>query len=171
MVFKASVTLTAFFPIPSRSAIDSEVSTRNARLPDRLDSPGTAACLVNIKSSFVPKDWCAQHWCVSNKGGSIMKLFTITIAGCMLAGMTGVALANPSMLPKHPGYPSGGDFANDTGQQNLSYSQSLMEAAKSGDTSMTPTLMDQKDVDKLPVVQEPNVKTGPSMKEGERRKK
>ena len=101
----------------------------------------------------------------------MMKLFTITIAGCMLAGMTGVAPANPSMLPKHPGYPSGGDFANDTGQQNLSYSQSLMEAAKSGDTSMTPTLMDQKDVDKLPVVQEPNVKTGPSMKEGERMKK
>jgi hypothetical protein len=46
-----------------------------------------------------------------------------------------------------------------------------MEAAKSGDTTMSPTLMDQKDVEKLPAVQEPNVKTGPSMKESERRKK
>lgn len=99
-----------------------------------------------------------------------MKLFTITIAGFMFVGMTGVALANPSMLPNHPGYPSGGDFANDTGQPNLTYSQSLMEAAKSGDTTMSPTLMDQKDVEKL-AVQEPNVKTGPSMKESERRKK
>jgi len=74
------------------------------------------------------------------------------------------------MLPKHPGYPSGGEFANDTGQQNLTYSQSISEAAKSGDTNMTPTLMDQKSVDKLPVVQGPNVKNGPS-KEGERLKK
>ena len=95
----------------------------------------------------------------------------MTIAGFLFVGMTGLALANPSMLPKHPGYPSGGEFANDTGQQNLTYSQSISEAAKSGDTNMTPTFMDQKSVDKLPVVQESNVKTGPSMKEGERLKK
>ena len=78
---------------------------------------------------------------------------------------------DPSMLPDHPGYPSGGDFANDTGQRNLTYSQSLMEAAKSGDTTMTATLNDQKDADTLSVDQEPNVKTGPSTKEGERMKK
>jgi hypothetical protein len=76
-----------------------------------------------------------------------MRLFTMMITGFAFAGMTGLALANPAMLPRHPGYPSGGDFANDTGQQNLTYSQSLMEAAKSGDTNMTPTFMDQDNAD------------------------
>ena len=120
---------------------------------------------------------------VRNKGGSIMRLFTMTIAGFLFVGMTGLALANPSMLPKHPGYPAGGEFANDTGQQNLTYSQSIVEAAKSGDTNMTSTAMVQNNVDQnnarlseqggagqAPVVG-PNVKTGPSMKEGERMKK
>jgi hypothetical protein len=109
-----------------------------------------------------------------------MKLFTMTIAGLAFIGMTGLALANPSMLPKHPGYPSGGEFANDTGQQNLTYSQSLLEAAKSGDTSMTATAMgqntmDQNDqhggADQSPVVKGPKVKTEPSVKEGERKSK
>jgi hypothetical protein len=76
-----------------------------------------------------------------------MKLFTMMITGVAFVGMTGLALANPAMLPRHPGYPSGGEFANDTGQQNLTYSQSLMEAAKSGDTNMTPTLMAQDNPD------------------------
>jgi hypothetical protein len=125
--------------------------------------------VVENESLFVEKMVCATGVC--NKGGSIMRLFTMTIAGFLFVGMTGLALANPSMLPKHPGYPSGGEFANDTGQQNLTYSQSLSEAAKSGDTNMTPTLMDQKSADKSPVVQESKVKTGPSMKEGERLKK
>jgi hypothetical protein len=88
--------------------------------------------------------------------------------------MTVLALANPSMLPKHPGYPSGGEFSNDTGQKNLTYSQSLLDAATSGDTNMIPTLMDQNNVDQnnarltgqSPVVGS-NVKTEPSVKEGE----
>jgi hypothetical protein len=103
-----------------------------------------------------------------------MKLFTVAIVGFVFIGMTVLALANPSMLPKHPGYPSGGEFANDTGQKNLTYNQSIVEAATSGDTNMTPgytELMDQKSVDKLPVVQESNVKAAPSMKEGERMEK
>ena len=112
-----------------------------------------------------------------------MRLFTMTIAGLLFVGMTGLALANPSMLPKHPGYPSGGEFANDTGQQNLTNSQSLIEAAKSGDTSMTPTFMDQNTVNQnnariserggagqSPVVG-PNAKTEPSVKEAERKTK
>jgi len=47
----------------------------------------------------------------------------------MLVGMVFLSLAvpafafgNPSMLPKHPGYPSKGEFANDTGQRNLTRS-------------------------------------------------
>ena len=104
----------------------------------------------------------------------------MTIAALAFLGMTGLALANPSMLPQHPGYPSGGEFANDTGQKNLTYSQSMLEAATSGDTNMIPTLMDQSNVDQnnarlmehggagqSPVVGS-TVKTEPSVKEGER---
>jgi hypothetical protein len=134
-----------------------------------------------VQNLFVEEMMCAKG--VRNKGGSIMRLFTMTIAGLVFLGMTGLALANPSMLPKHPGYPSGGEFANDTGQQNLTYSQSLMEAATSGDTNMIPTLMDQKTVEQnnatisergragqSPVVG-PNAKTEPSVKEDERKTK
>ena len=109
-----------------------------------------------------------------------MRLFTMTIL--VFVGMTGLALANPSMLPKHPGYPSGGEFANDTGQRNLTHSQSLLEAAKSGDTDMFPTLMDQHNAEQnnakvsergeagqSPVVG--HAKTEPSVKVAERKTK
>lgn len=65
-----------------------------------------------------------------------MRLFMIAIVGSVFAGMTVLAMANPAMLPQHPGYPSRGEFANDTGQSNLTYKQSIQEAAKSGDTTM-----------------------------------
>jgi len=81
---------------------------------------------------------------VFNEGVFIMRLFTITMTGLVLIGMTGLAMANPSMLPKHPGYPSSGEFANDTGRKNLTYSQSIEEAAKSGDTTMGTALIDPK---------------------------
>ena len=110
--------------------------------------------------------------------GAIIRLFTMTIL--VFVGMTGLALANPSMLPKHPGYPSGGEFANDTGQRNLTHSQSILEAAKSGDTDMFPTLMDQDNEEQnnariserggagqSPVVG--HAKTEPSVKEAERK--
>jgi hypothetical protein len=112
-----------------------------------------------------------------------MKLFTMAIVGIVSIGMTVLALANPSMLPKHPGYPSGGEFANDPGQQNLTYSQSILEAAKSGDTNMIPTLMDQNNVEQnnatiserggagqSPAIG-PKAKSEPSGKETERKSK
>jgi len=71
-----------------------------------------------------------------------MRLFTIVTTGLVCIGTTVLALANPSMLPKHPGYPSSGEFANDTGQSNLTYHQSIQEAAKSGDMNMAPARMD-----------------------------
>lgn len=74
-----------------------------------------------------------------------MRLFTMAMTALVFIGMTVLALANPSMLPKHPGYPSGGEFANDTGQQNLSYSQSILDAATSGDTNMVPTVTESND--------------------------
>lgn len=105
-----------------------------------------------------------------------MKRLTIAVTGLVLVGMTSFAMANPAMLPKHPGYPSGGEFANDKGQQNLTYNQSLLEAAKSGDTNMGPTLMDPNNArllehqgaGRLPLVQGPNIKIDPPVKEGTR---
>jgi hypothetical protein len=103
-----------------------------------------------------------------------MRLFTIAMTGLVFVGMTVLALANPAMLPKHPGYPSGGEFANDKGQPNLTYSQSIQEAAKSGDTTMGTTLIDPNNArllehqgaGQLPIVQGPDIKIEPLVKEG-----
>jgi hypothetical protein len=48
-----------------------------------------------------------------------MRLVTIGIIGLVSVGMAGLALANPALRPKHLGYPSGGEFAYDRGQQNV----------------------------------------------------
>jgi len=104
----------------------------------------------------------------STKGVFIMRLFTITMTGLVFIGMTVLAMANPSMLPKHPGYPSSGEFANDTGGKNLTYSQSIEEAARSGDTTMGLSLIDPKNtrmpepqvVEPLKGAPEPSVKEG-----------
>jgi hypothetical protein len=105
-----------------------------------------------------------------------MRLLTIGMTGLVFVGMTTLAMANPSMLPKHPGYPSGGDYANDKGQQSLNYNQSMVEAAKSGDTNMAPTIIDPNNArlvehqgaGQLPIVQGPNIKIEPPVKEGTR---
>ena len=73
-----------------------------------------------------------------------MRFIMIAIVGSVFAGMTVLALANPAMLPKHPGYPSSGEFANDTGRKTLPYRESIEEAAKSGDTTMGTALIDPK---------------------------
>ena len=85
-----------------------------------------------------------------------MRLYTITWTGLVFIGMTALAMANPAMLPKHPGYPSSGEFANDTGQSNLTYRQSIQEAAKSGDTTMGTMPIHPKHVELLdPQVSDP----------------
>jgi hypothetical protein len=105
-----------------------------------------------------------------------MRLFTITMTGLVFIGMTVLAMANPAMLPKHLGYPSRGEFANDTGRPSLTYNQSIQEAAKSGDTNMAPTLMDPNNArllehqgaGRLPIVQGTNIKIEPPVNEGMR---
>ena len=100
----------------------------------------------------------------------------MAITGLVFVGMTVLALANPSMLPKHPGYPSGGEFANDTGQKNLTHNQSIVEASTSGDTNMVPTLMDPNNArllehggaGQLPVVEGAKIKIEPPVKESTR---
>lgn len=97
-----------------------------------------------------------------------MRLFTIIMAGLVCLGMTTLAMANPAMLPTHPGYPSRGEFANDTGRNNLTYSQSIGEAAKSGDTTMGTMPIDLKNIEMLePQVVDPlKGALEPSAKEG-----
>lgn len=43
----------------------------------------------------------------------IMKRMTIGLSGLICVGMAAAALANPALLPKHPGYPADSDFSND----------------------------------------------------------
>lgn len=105
-----------------------------------------------------------------------MKLLAIAMTGLVLCGMTALALANPAMLPKHPGYPSGGEFANDRGQQNLTHAQSLQDAAASGNANIVQKLddpnnarvLEHQGAGRLPIVQGPNIKIEPPVKEGTR---
>ena len=98
-----------------------------------------------------------------------MKLLTIIMAGLLCLGMTTLAMANPAMLPKYPGYPSRGEFVNDMGRDNLTYSQSIGEAAKSGNTTMGTILIDPKNTGMMlepQVVDSIKGALEPSMKEG-----
>jgi hypothetical protein len=95
------------------------------------------------------------------------------------------ALANPSMLPKHPGYPmgqavdpvKGQPLANDPGQTNATGEKSLTEAAVFDDVHVKQNLSinqnDQRLIEKpgaglLPKVQGPNIKIEPPVKEASR---
>ena len=53
------------------------------------------------------------------------------------------AFGNPSMLPKHPGYPTKGEFANDTGQRNLTAEQSRSKGAAAEDGHTIQKLSDR----------------------------
>ncbi len=78
------------------------------------------------------------------KGVPTVKLFTIAMTALVLGGMTGLAAANPALLPDHPGYPSRGEFTNDPGQKNLTHAQSLLDAAVSEDAHTSQNLVDEK---------------------------
>ena len=72
-------------------------------------------------------------------------LFTIL---AVLVLTSAPAAANPTMLPKHPGYPmdkatdpvKGQSLANDAGQQNATGDKALMEAAAFEDTHVMQSL-------------------------------
>ena len=105
-----------------------------------------------------------------------MKFYTIVMTGLVLVGTAAFASANPAMLPKHPGYPSGGEYANDTGQKNLTLEQSLSSAATSEDAHTGQKLVDPNDArllkpqgaGPLPTVQGPNIKIEPPVTEATR---
>ena len=83
-----------------------------------------------------------------------------------------MALANPALLPTHPGYPSGG-YANDSGQVNLTHEQSLKVSAASEDTHTGQMLVDANNARKqksqgagrLPTVEGPDIKIAPPVSE------
>jgi len=71
-----------------------------------------------------------------------MKCYTVVMTGLVLVGSAALAAAEPAMLPKHPGHPSGGEYANDTGQTNLTVEQSLRAGAVSEDAHTGLKLVD-----------------------------
>ena len=105
-----------------------------------------------------------------------MKFYTIVMTGLVLVGAAALASANPAMLPKHPGYPSDGEYANDTGQKTLTLEQSLSIAAASEDAHTGQKLVDPNNTrllkpqgaGQLPTVQGPNIKIEPPVTEATR---
>jgi hypothetical protein len=94
------------------------------------------------------------------------------------------AFANPSMLPKHEGYPmgkatdpvTGQSLSNDPGQRNAGGEQALQQSARADDAHTRQQLHNENDeriVDKpgagiLPKVEGPQIKIDPPVKEGTR---
>jgi hypothetical protein len=112
----------------------------------------------------------------SLKGRQAMTFYTIVMTGLVLGGVASLAAANPAMLPKHPGYPSGGEYANDTGQKNLTVEQSLSSAATSEDAHTGQKLVDPHNArllkpqgaGQLPTVEGPQIKIAPPVTEATR---
>ncbi|MGH7230155.1 MAG: hypothetical protein ACREJU_02200 [Nitrospiraceae bacterium] len=106
-----------------------------------------------------------------------MKLFRIIAGGTLAIGFfAGLVLANPSMLPNHPGYPAGGEFANDPGQKNQTGETALRESAASEDRhsvqnlkdSSNERLLETQGAGRLPKVEGPQITIEPPVKEGTR---
>lgn len=111
-----------------------------------------------------------------------MQFGRFIVPGVFVFGMSAsLALANPAMLPKHPGYPSdkavspvtGQPLANDPGQTNASGDKALREAAGFDDARSVQQLADpnnQRILKKegaglLPNVDGPSIKIEPPVKE------
>jgi len=111
-----------------------------------------------------------------------MKAILVLSIGFVVLLMISLVLANPTMLPKHPGYPmgkavdpvSGQSLANDPGQTNATGENSLAQASQFDDVHMKQNLSvnqnDQRLLEKpgaglLPKVQGPNIKIEPPVKE------
>lgn len=94
-----------------------------------------------------------------------------------------LVLANPGLLPKHPGYPmskavdpvNGQSLANDPGQSNATGEHALNEAAAFDDVRVQQRLsinqnderlLEKPGAGRLPKVQGPNIMIEPPVKEG-----
>jgi hypothetical protein len=112
-----------------------------------------------------------------------MKTPLVISASPFLVGLVvSLALANPDMLPKHPGYPmgkavdpvKGQPLANDPNQTNATGENALVKSAAIDDAHSSQHLSinqnDQRLLEKpgagiLPTVQGPNIKIEPPVKE------
>lgn len=110
-----------------------------------------------------------------------MKMLVSVLAGAALTLVASLALANPSMLPKHEGYPmgkatdpvTGKPLSNDPGQTNASGGKALERSAMVDDAHTRQQLKNQNDqriVEKpgagvLPKVQGPQIRIEPPVKE------
>ena len=100
----------------------------------------------------------------------------------MIAFAALCAFANPSMLPKHEGYPMGNakdpvtgqSLSNDPGQKNASGEKALQQSAAADDghvrQNLLPNSNDERLMEKpgagiLPKVQGPQIKIEPPVKE------
>jgi hypothetical protein len=108
----------------------------------------------------------------------------IVVVGTVLIFSAAVASANPAMLPKHPGYPSGKavspvngqSLANDSGQANISAEKALIQSVESSDNHTKQKLhnpdnarvLDSAGAGQLPKVQGPQIRIEPPVKEGTR---
>lgn len=106
----------------------------------------------------------------------------ITIVGGALCGS--LAFANPSMLPKHPGYPIGEPvdpvnnqpLANDPGQTNAFGTEAAIAAASAHDKESQQNLEQnlndarllEKTAGQLPKVEGPDIEIKPPVKEATR---
>ena len=115
-----------------------------------------------------------------------MKTSLLPFLGVLVLGLcVSLALANPGMLPKHPGYPmgkavdpvNGQPLANDPGQTNAIGEKALAGAATFDDAHARQNLPindhDKRLLEKpgaglLPKVQGPNITIDPPVKEGTR---
>ncbi|WP_447980264.1 hypothetical protein [Candidatus Nitrospira bockiana] len=105
-----------------------------------------------------------------------MKPHTLVALVFLSLAVPTLAIANPAMLPKHPGYPSQGDFANDTGQRNFTAEQSLAKAAIAEDSHSMQSLREENNdrvlksqgAGRLPTVQGPDIKIEPPVTEATR---
>jgi len=114
-----------------------------------------------------------------------MKFLIAAVTVIVSAGvLVSVAFSNPSMIPKHEGYPSGKSvspvtgqsLANDPGQSNATGEKALAEAASAEDAHVKQNLSDennkrllkQQGAGQLPKVQGPQIKIEPPVKEATR---
>jgi hypothetical protein len=116
-------------------------------------------------------------------GGFAMKTSTMVLFATAIVPLTvSLTLANPAMLPKHPGYPmdkavdpvTGQLLANDPGQANARNQEALTNAAIFDDNHSKQNLLfnqnDERLLEKpgaglLPRVQGPNITIEPPVKE------
>lgn len=109
-----------------------------------------------------------------------MRTYLTLILAALAAGLwVTMAFGNPALLPKHPGYPSGGEFAYDKGHTNQTGEKALQAAAAVDDAHASQQLHDpnnqrilQKEgAGRLPKVQGPDIKIEPPVAEATRMSK